>query len=163
MLMGKKWNDLFKEFVADTGLGMGCVIKMLEMVDVTVFKSTHAIDMFDESYTIDSDDHERLMNIDSLRETTGVWLDGNQVTQWVSENSDAIHTYLWEHCNNNYDCTMWTVFERANCDNEMSWILEDILQGSIEKLYGVNKLLGWWVGDDLLQHYQSVMEELENE
>lgn len=162
MLMGKKWNDLFKEFVDDTGLGMGCVIKMLDMADVTVFEQNPEIDMFDESYTIDSDDHERLMNIDSLRETAGVWLDGNQVTQWVSKNSDAIHTYLWEHCDN-YNENMWTLFERAKCDNEVSWLLEDILQGKIENIYNINRFLGWFVCDELLQQYQNIMGDLENE
>lgn len=162
MLMGKKWNDLFKEFVADTGLGMGCVIKMLEMADVTVFEQNPEIDVFDESYTIGSDDHERLMNIDSLRETAGVWLDGNQVTQWVSDNADGIHTFLWNYCDK-YNVSMWELFDRAKCDNEVSWLLEDILQGKIENLYNINRFLGWFVCDDLLQQYQDIMGDLDNE
>lgn len=95
MLMGKKWSDLFIRFVSESGLDFNGVVKMLEMSGVKVYEHNPESDGFDESYTIDSDDHERLMNVDSVRETSAVWLDDDQVTQWVSDNSDEIHTYLW--------------------------------------------------------------------
>ena len=162
MLMGKNWSEKFKEFMNDSGLSVGCIEQWLALSNVKLYGVNPEDDTFEEGYSIDSDDHERLMYTDEMHTTLGMWIDGNKVCQWVSDNADGIHTFLWNYCDN-YNVSMWELFDRAKCDNEVSWLLEDILQGKIENLYNINRFLGWFVCDDLLQQYQNIMGDLDNE